>query len=778
MNPLLTSSLTKIAPISLPATPAPSSTVEHLIPADVKTHAIAPGTIEKIPTSPETNPVIHAKPERASVPGRRSLTLPTAKGEVIISIREKSMATIPSDANTKLDGWLTKNGNELSEKEVKGERVAYDKSQIPAALKEFEEKYHCSWHEMKHLCTDKQTMQIINDLRSVYLEETFTTLRSEFPHLKSIADFGSSKLTSDRDFAFAVGAGHQTKESIIVARFNQLFEETWKAPSATVFDSNAYTMQYVVSAADPKMEERRSNLQNHGSMLMKMRNATPEDWKAFKTGTLSQISDPKVRESKAAEFEKVEKQNQELRLLLDKEILKIASKNPSSTTPLPDTRLLSDSAIHSAAETLKALDPHIEIQASNALHEKIKTSYHNLERQRVDIFSTLEKLDQHSHAGNADEFAIAFNAKTNNLIIQLKMSLANETDTTTRANLSSFIKQLENSRIEKGEAEPTMQAFKERTDLDKEEKTLQKERRDLEKFATRYEQVSSQLEQLKSQATKGSFSPTELKNMQLQMDKHNAELHSIKDHLKLGTGEDLGKALTSQITLVDKKLHGDPSSGIKGLAAQREDLALKHGEFWDRAGRLGLEGDRILIDMQRSNVLGMCFAQEAHVSEGAFAFVVLNLQAGMSDVRTLNQYGQAFREIGGFYSGHQVHQSTAHAKVTEASKYADRLLVTSKVINDRAKALGLTPPPLGEKAAELESFFKKVSVLRGTGKTDEALQASVEAAAKSSKLIGPEEPFNQKVLDRINGQMESMAANLESWLSQLPEKQLNAYYKT
>lgn len=719
------------------------------------------------------------------VAGGRSIQLAINGDKSIIApIRSQIAVKIPNDAALKLTSWFVKHDKAL--RKANESRIPYSQQDIAPALERFEKEFHCSWHEMKHGCSEKDSkfLQIINDLRACYLEEVFDSLRSDFPNL-TIDDFGSSKLTSDRDFALGgFGADRQTMNTMIDKHFNAKFEAIWKAPSAIIFDSNAYTTQHVMTAADPQIEESRSHLQHEGSLLMKLRNGTTESWENFKSATLAQISDPKLQKQQSMEFDKIEKRNKELELRLNQEILKLAlggshhvavkeSIGKYVNTPI---HLLPENAINdinAAAKAIKASDPHIEVQGSNNLYEGIKTGYGVLEKERLDLFSALKDLGKLTTEAKPIEFAETFNATTESFIKKLNKEmeklearLGSETEPGTLSgiknqmqDLKNHIDYLKNTMIQKGDENGVMRAFKDRTSLEQAEKGLQEKRIELEGHAVHLKKLEKSLAELTSKTGPGGSSN--------DLTKIENSIAKLKTHYGAKSLSELSSKIGEEI--------GKVSSLLNGIREKRSNLEEEHGSFWDQAGAIGVEGDRLLIDMQRSHLEGMCFAQEAHVSEGAIGFVVFNLQAGKTDIRSLEQYTQAFIEISGYCSGHQSKMTTPHGSMVEASKYAERLGAAIDHINERAAALKIPSPPLGE-STQLIAFFKKIAHLRGKGISEENMRSAVENNAREMGLIAPEGHFDQEALKKVNQQIDHMTGTLEAWLKTNAGNQRNAYY--
>lgn len=664
-----------------------------------------------------------------------------------ITITAKN-AQIPGDAATLLTTWKIKNKTKLAEND---KRISYDtkNNDISQALEKFQTEYGGNWHIMKEKCTDKKTLQIINDLRAAYLEKIFSNLRAKYPDL-AIADFGSSNLTSDRDFAFIMGSLNQSRETEITGEFNKQFESLWGIPSAHVFDSNAYTMQYLLSASDPKTESNRSQMQKESSLLMQAR-TSPENWEEFKEQTLSKISNHEVRSKKAEEFDRVDAQSAELTFLLDKEIVKFTLNDQKAKEIIaPQENFLNKSSftaeekdqIREMAEKSKKINPQCEVLASNALSQRFK-EYNALEGIRSHLTLEIMKLQK-----EGEHFETNFNS----LIDKTIKNLEKQPDT------ENFIRKLNNAKISEGkeEAAAVREAFQAKIALDTQEKAINKE------LAQRTGNLLSLEKQLAKETTFEAGATFSLKELQNLSTNHRNGVNPLHEQIK---------AIKSEIREI--------KASIEGIKKEREDLITKYGETWEKAGALGLVNDALLIQTQKSNLLGMCFAQEAHVSEGAFAFVVLNIQAKEIEARSLNQYTQGYREIHAFYGAHQAHKTSAHDKMVEVSKYADRLMVGIQTITWSASKLAVTvDPTLQDKNLDtLHTFFKQALNLRGKGKSETEIKEGMNAAAKELRKIGilPQgESFELSDMEIINKKMEDLASTIEAWSAAIEENKFNA----
>lgn len=680
-----------------------------------------------------------------SVNGKKALSVNGAK----ITVAAKN-AQIPSDAATLLTMWKIKNKVKLA---ANDKRISYDtkNDDISKALEKFHTEYGSSWHTMKEKCSDTKTLQIVNDLRASYLEKIFDNLRAKYPDL-SIADFGSSNLTSDRDFAFVMGSLSQSRETEITGEFNKQFEALWGVPSAHVFDSNAYTMQYLLSASDAKMESNRSQMQKESSLLMQAR-TSPESWDDFKKATLAKISDPEVRSNKAKEFNRVDAQSQELTFLLNKEIMKLTIGDQKAKEILASQeQFLSKSTftdqekeqINQMGEKSKSIDPKCEILASNALSQKFK-EYNSLEGIRSHLTLEIIKLQM-----DGEHFEANFNALIDKTIDNLKE----------QPNAANFIRKLNSAKIspDTEEGAAVKEAFQAKIALDTEEKAVNKK---LAQLTGKLLSLEKQLPKETTFQAGATFSLKELQNL------------SANAHHRNGASP-----LQEQITTVKNEI-AKTRETMAGLETERDTLIAKHGEAWEKAGALGLINDALLIQTQKSNLLGMCFAQEAHVSEGAFAFVVLNIQAKQTDTRSLNQYTQGYREINAFYGAHQAHKTSAQDKMVEVSKYADRLMVGIQTIVWSADKLGVAvDPSLKDKNLEtLHTFFKQALDLRGKGKSETEIKEAMNAAAGALRKIGilpPGTSFELSDMNIINKKMEDLATTIEAWSAAIAENKFNA----
>lgn len=713
---------------------------------------------------------------------------------ITINVRAEEEIEIPKDAREKLINWKSSkkfNPNSGSK------RTPYTKTHISRAFKNFKDKYQCKWAIMKRDCRDKTTLQIINDLRSVYLEEIFQTLRLERKDL-TISDFGSSNLTSDRDFAFCLGKDRQTEEATVAAKFNELFEAIWNAPSSIVFDSNAYTMEYMLKALDPKMEKGRCAIHQEGSLLQSCF-INPKGWghykagvmgkiqEAIKEGTLSEEAGNKALKKQKTQFEKIESRYVTYKQHLIQKMLDIATEGVETPRRRSELRSLVDQSNHfTDKESIDKFEEslqirlgsnfnHVKILASNSLHIRYKSGYETLEKEYFDLIGRRELLGRFANNDDkqaAEEFFSLFNIEVNNLIYKIEKSIS--TTGIASEDKLSRIKQLEECLISNSNADRVYKAFGKRISLEEEGKKLRLQLNTLGNQANELDALILTKNRLTSQlrnSSKNTFTPNQIVESK---NKNEAAINTLKKQLGLNqaiTIRELKYQINIKIQEVEKN--------IKNCKANIEAAEKEYQEIWDIAGILSIECDRLLNEMQRRNIIGNLFAQEAHASGGAIGIIVFNLQANLGTQRTFDDCSQALNEVGSYYLEHQKQIETVQGKIVEASKYANRIIQISEFItaqvsrlnslntkNNRSNVERLTKPAFSTSLdlRKLKSFFIKVFALRGKGMSDEALLKAVTEAAKKVHLIKRNEKFSVETLNEINVKMQNFSIAAKVWI--------------
>lgn len=778
--------------------------------------------------------------------GRLSVMIKSAEGnnlkvELNVAERAKLPGGIPKNIE-KLKGWLNENRSDLADIP---ERVSYEPKDIERALVDFQVRFKCSWAELKHHCEDPKTLQIINDLRSAYLTDMFKQIRAENNGLKNILDFGSTKLTSDRDLAFEVGAGEQTKETEITKRFNELFQAQWGATSAEVFDVNAYTAQYIVGSSDPEIENKRAQIHDEAAIIMEKRNMQPQHWERlqervqhFSTKLVANpLQQSQVSTQLTSQFANIEQRNDGLVKLHDRKIVELAiidlaKKEPSLqgiAKEIKENKIPLETAIRNLAkvkvetplgvvakaiieeddisiiskfaDAIKEASPNIAIDASNLLHGEIKSSdrYRTLEGCRKADFATMEAL---RNAKTPEEFTTTFNKQIDTLQERVKADLKQATDPTEREFLQNRLGQLEKSKIRPGQENDMQKAYMDRTNHETEGKALHEERKKLESYPDRFNKLTAQSAkqegelqsvQAKIKGLRG-FPPTvtltELnangsgihklldkeKEIKGKLEKGKQELAQMKENLGIPAEQSLTFELVSAKA---KDKINELAPKVVAHQDREEELVDKHGEFFSDAGQVRVEYDRLTLGIQYEQTTGMCFAQEAHISEGAMATVVGRLQAGKSDLLTPNQLSQGLYEPVGFFSGHQHHETTPHSKIVEVSKYGERIVAVANMMEEQAKTMGLSALNFQEHVPDLpklETFFKEAFASRGKGLSEKEKLDNVNKAARKAGLIEPNETFGEKDLERITNSVIDTDALIKVWKKTVDVNRLNAYY--
>jgi len=134
-----------------------------------------------------------------TVKGGRRVSINISGTELDIPYKSASHVFLPKDSEQQILDWL-KNPTTLINKPLENQtieeqdrlkkRIPYTESDIPRALTQFDQKYHCSWHRMKNdSFVSPITLQIINDFRSANLEKHKASVRMEYPNIINIGDW-------------------------------------------------------------------------------------------------------------------------------------------------------------------------------------------------------------------------------------------------------------------------------------------------------------------------------------------------------------------------------------------------------------------------------------------------------------------------------------------------------------------------------------------------------------------------------------------------------------
>jgi len=587
------------------------------------------------------------------------------------------------------------------------------------------------------------------------------------------------------------------------------------APWAAFLDSNFYPRHFTARADHADFESTRGNLQHQFSLLM-MAKTDPKSWSAFteqlhesfeirKQNLKEQISNTPSTEERDA-------LNQELKRTLtqqekvDTDILWV-NKNHTEQTNRVNLKIvqlsLADAhkstglgqyssinfndldedditTLAEAAQKIITEDPHVEILASDLLSVEFATSYEEIENQHHALFFELLHLDEiverkprtlQQHMDQVKAFTVAYNDTIERMIKHLKNRLSTETNEAVREVLEDHIQDLKgdpskgiSSKKLDFTTDPTkniqiMETFKERRRLEKRERSLDEAKKVLET-------VLLPLNILNSKISDKNNSPQQIQLLESERKSLYADIHrKLERNFR---NDPVSNDLKNHV----EALHSNISTELettKQNISQRQANAL-----WDKMGCISLEKDRLFIEMQQAHLVSTAFSREAHIAEGAYGYVVENLQAKSKEVRSLNQLVQAFFEISAFNFAHGSHLPTPATKLIETSKYVDRLMTCIEEMNARAKALGVSAPPVDQNNVKnLKAFFKEILNSRGDASKDNAQKTSdAETSAKAS--FG--KALDQPLVDEINNQVLSMQVALKMWYEALPSDKMNAFY--
>jgi hypothetical protein len=765
-------------------------------------------------------------------------TTVSRRNSSVINLDDFEFARIPFNAKQILITWRDSPVGQAKIEEIQSRferaggkgtfRTQYADDQIDGALQVFQEVCACSWVNLKNFEMEKefadnvrgmtliQFRQIINDLRFAAVQAVLDIVASHsLVELKkdekgtylSIQDQGSIKLTSDYDFQVALGIGQHQKERQVCDCFHEEFQKIWHASSSQVFDCNAYAKRYRCEAQTPQQEIELANLQEEGSLLMMMR--VGGNWEEHKRAVLEQLKCVKLEvdftprldanqekdlkahleEEMHKKFAKVEARNEHLQLDLSKEVLNlVASHNPQ--WPALQAQLekgLSSPTlkerIKDIASKLTGRHADLAVKASNKLYGQIKSDYEQIEATHQELVNAKQEL---SKATSPAEFKERFQTALNRHIKYLEGRLHHShhvlIDGDEKAVLDKIIEDIHASQtLIDCEPDKAHAMFQRCTEFEMKEKKILDERRHLESQAFQIRlkvdsitRLESKIDSLKSDKEnlekKWDLSWHAFIQLENRLERLSVELHKRQ------------AAFKDELEQLEKLEHHIQAKyfALEQLHQEKKMFLKQQGNphLWAAATALDLQSDLLLLEMQSYNLEGLCFAQEAHVSEGAFAFVVENLQAGKIDVRSLNQYMQALREIGGFFLGHQTHQIGAINKLIEASKYGHRMIIDIKYMQKRVSDLDLHAFPVSQKElTQLGIFFTDISQLRGNESLTQEKQ--IEEFNKIAQKVGFLEEgavFDQKELELVNGKMKQLEWALEAWIATVSQHKVNAFF--
>lgn len=720
----------------------------------------------------------------------------------------------------------------------KGQRGIYQKDEIEPAIRKFENEFNCSWSLIKQAFKKGrvtiQEMQIVQDLRSAYnfyvLKVVTEHFRKQELHFQAY-DTGSPTLGSDADFGLDVQRSNessldedtmQAKQAEAIIQFNMEYERIWGHPSSVVFDTNAYSKQYVRSIQDSQVKEANSIYQANASLLMKLR-LSPRTWEKYVQDVVEKIKLVGREQGKTSneiavavgkkmkEFQEIYQLYQKLENALLVKIIEVAcvprSKNSSKIEKWQKFIKDLKAAIESSPSTrqnvvqlvsaIKAHNPDIEIWASNLLHEDSERRCAFLEKVR---FTLLKSFAEFRKETNALKICMLFNRVIGQITKAFKTSEDSDEEAM-QINYRSYLQRMK--KIPLIDGEQLKSTFKNIAELQEQKTQIQKELknlaalivlRDKEQFLN---QKVMELQQVYQQNTvydaetgiefvkdKPNCNQRELI---LMVDQIKEEIENLKKQLV-----DIKTSRKKCCDVIGREISAENYEKVyEQMEVRLAEINSRTSQLYqnymaDKVSALFEMADHILFDVQKCTSLGQYYAQESLVSIGAYAYVVINIQQKSSEVRSLSQYSQAFNEVMGYYENHQEHQNTAFDKIIEASKYGERGMLALGDISLKASRLGIKQPNFAadlaaipsnrssqEKMYRLQRFFNETLFVRKGVIGNRAMEQSekyerLQNASRRLGILPRGRQFSDEVLISLNRTMDALTSTLEAWRSWVP----------
>lgn len=622
-----------------------------------------------------------------------------------VEARAQESLHLPPDTVKKFMAWRAEKQATNSTFFTAPHRIPYKEEDVAIALHLFAKECGCSWHQMKHHWAEKPGyMQVINDLRGMEIERISTQLKKEFPGLQ-IFDFGSNNVKSDRDLSLSISA-HPEKEVDAVKRYNALFAESgWGATAAKIFDNNAYTQLYIHTVNQADQVEAQQSQQNLMSLVMYRRNAGEPAWEKLKLAAKSGLIPTQAKEVDK-QFTLVESSVHEIELMHQSALLEKGITKASSSTWLE---------VGDLVRQLERAHPDLVIAVDNALHDQLKQEIQEIVQGR-----SVVNLELHKITSSSDPKQILES-------YQHATQVGKEFLSQQMRSLEKQWTQLQKEAGRVGEMAP--------------EKAV----------ALRLEakQIKAQMELLKAKAQMLAEVPSEeetfakasavwghLREKEKQMQDAIKSLETLPVKLEMmqkqwqqllanPTGVSVQKfqELQEKMTLTQKEIEGAPDTrkhlSLQLIGIQEEMMAIPQ-KMCGYLDALAEVSDRMQLAAEANQMKAQCFAQEAHVTAGAFGFVVEDIQKGSDQVRTLSAYAQGMNELMGFYHAHQGHASFPEGKMVEVSKYVGpRLMEGYARMTKLAETHGLIFPTVTG-WNDVQNFFQEIFPLR-SGKIPESI---------------------------------------------------------
>lgn len=724
---------------------------------------------------------------------RPSIHLPRAGGQV-----KDSETPMPI-----FHKWLN-DSDEATKRSQQIERVHYADDAIAPAIEKFEKQFNCNWSLLKHAFkkgdVKPEEMQIIQDLRTAYNCYIIKDLTQYFSDPQyfgdqgfvfQAVDCGNPTLGSDADFGLDIHAKEesldeitlQAKQAEAVIQFNSHYERIWKHPSAIIFDTNAYSKQYVRQIHHDDLDQANSAYQANASIMMRMK-LVHGTWGSYVDEVNRKFSknaeDITAIQKKQSQFTNIsdrytQLENAKLLKMIEVSVVPQHATHTEivrwqtfiqelwDTIDTPSTQ----KTVKNLIAVIKNHNPDIEIWASNLLHEDSERRCTMLEKTRYKLLNFLKEMNEGAAQGKGKKF----NELLEDLTHDFMEHQTGGEDDEVRVAYSNYLqdiryKKFNDESLTKDLDGMLEQCFKQAAELQGQKVKIQKVLKSLaaiitlkektqllekhgDETADQRKEIKSSIEKLQDQLLQDlSKTPIKIKGGNYERAYQNA-IEELKN-------------INSQIN----KLYSSPMGGR---------VKLIHGMV-----------DNILIDVQKSTAIGQYFAQEALMSIGGYAYVVINLQQKSPEVRSISQYCQAFNEVAAYYENHQRHQEKPFDKLVEASKYGERCILALEDLRLKTHLLKIAGPDftadlatipghsLEEKLYKLEKFFNQVLLIRKGMIGDKVMdQAEKQHRLRNAALLlgirlGDKEEFSEKNLLVINTTMRALATTLEAWRSWIP----------
>lgn len=638
--------------------------------------------------------------------------------------------------------------------------------QIKACHIRFRDEFEGSWAVMKEKCTDKGLMQVINDTRASELKLCLVGISKDF----DILNCGSTKLTSDCDFALMSRDQNQAEEAKGVARFNAIFQQRWGRSSASTFDSNAYTMQYSIKCSDFNNEAIRGAQQLKFSRVMANKQSDPESVKKRNEAVLNAV-EPAKKQLVAQSLESAAKKAEWAELKVKQGMIEQVVQGAE----LEDHTLLA-----SKEGTLRAVKGFTYFAASDADKEKIRTTYKNvveeafkenptqLENLRVKVENDIhlalkggerirdlqsamlegqKTIDALRNAQTGGEFVAIHNDGLRKIIEYCGETLGKTEDPEEIQVLQAQIEGLKLKQLAPEQGDKALQAFKE-YDSAANARALSLDL--LNALKPKYARLAA----LDAVTTQDVRTKNEIEKLRAAI----CKLLNIQNI-------DIGIVLFE----CQRKIENIEKNRAK-LNEAVETVEDRHCHILVKANAILDAKDQMVIRYQNAQLEGMLFAQEAHVGEGAFDYTVRDLQKGDHENRTLSQMVQHFNEVSAFFKAHQEHVREGagpEARLVEASKYGLRLVSNIQTTTTRAESFGVTLPNIdGAQLQRFAQLMHALAAVRGTGKTEDEVYQATKSAVGAYRGENPVLVQSRQIaetLTEVNGFVDALSATMDAW---------------